>query len=270
MIEIQHDQYYTHPDEVDRCIELFQKYYAWSDFDVCLDPCAGTGAFYNRMPEHTRVGWDIDPKIPGITQQDFYLSWIDTDPVSTLIMTNPPYGRRGKDAIGFFNRGALWANTQAYIFPRGMRKPSQVKRLHEYFHLIDEIPIDRFCLADGTDYEVKSIFQIWQRLPQKREHIVLPTEHPDLELTHAHMSRISSERKAELLTYDLAVGQVSGRIKPPQEVHKGSWWFVKFAESHQADIFKQIDFCALPDTNTQNMSLTKAEIIDCYHKQKIL
>ena len=36
-----------------------------------LEPSAGKGAFYNLMPEHRRIGMDLEPKCAGVKLQDF-------------------------------------------------------------------------------------------------------------------------------------------------------------------------------------------------------
>ena len=36
-----------------------------------LEPSAGKGAFYNLMPEHRRIGMDLEPKCDGVKLQDF-------------------------------------------------------------------------------------------------------------------------------------------------------------------------------------------------------
>jgi len=44
------------------------------DFDIQLEPSAGTGVFLIQMDPTKRIGIDIDPRLPDILNHDF-LKW---------------------------------------------------------------------------------------------------------------------------------------------------------------------------------------------------
>ena len=84
-----------------------------------IEPSAGDGAFYDLLPWGRRVGFDIEPRHCEVDNFDFLSgSYVCPNPVdATVIVGNPPFGKRGKMAVNFFVQGAQFADTIALILP---------------------------------------------------------------------------------------------------------------------------------------------------------
>lgn len=165
------DKFYTKADLAERlisCIDI-------SKYGCVVDPCCGDGAFYSNISHPNKVGMDILPHIEGVATQDF-LEWdhsaIGLPPSQVLVLSNPPFGKQGSLAMKFVNKSALFADTIAFILPLSFSKQSVKNRIPEYFHLSHEeiLPPGSFLL-DGEPYDVKCVFQVWERRAEIREKV---------------------------------------------------------------------------------------------------
>ncbi len=154
-----------------------------------VEPSAGTGAFYNCLPPHRRLGIDILPKCENIITQDFFtVTSLPYAPKDTAIIGNPPFGKRGKLAIAFFNHAAALADIVAYIVPVNFRKYIVHKQLETSMRFIRKLalPRDAFHLDSGKSFSVNTEFQIWTRLlsthQDMREYKPLPIRHTDFQM----------------------------------------------------------------------------------------
>ena len=137
-----------------------------------LEPSAGKGAFYKLMPEQRRIGMDLEPKCDGVKLQDFLkILKIEFESHNTVVVGNPPFGKRGHLAVVFFNHSACLAETVAFIVPVIFRKFMIHKKLDSRMKFISklELPKESFEFDDGKPYSVNTEFQIWTRLPCSRE-----------------------------------------------------------------------------------------------------
>ena len=62
------DQFYTKPSIVEKVLSMID----CSKYELVLEPSAGAGDFLERLPKATRVGVDLEPAHPEVTQQDFF------------------------------------------------------------------------------------------------------------------------------------------------------------------------------------------------------
>ena len=154
-----------------------------------MEPSAGKGAFYNLMPEHRRIGMDLEPKCDGVKLQDFLKTVkIKFEPHNTVVVGNPPFGKRGNLAVAFFNHAACFAETVAFIVPVIFRKFMIHKKLDSRMKFISklELPKESFEFDDGKTYSVNTEFQVWTRLPcsceDMRECDSLPISHKDFQM----------------------------------------------------------------------------------------
>ncbi len=171
------DQFYTKETIAQLCwnhlIETIRNSIAKNIKDLFfLEPSAGKGAFYKRMPEQRRIGMDLEPKCDGVQLQDFLKTLnIAFEAHNTVVVGNPPFGKRGHLAVAFFNHAACFAETVAFIVPVIFRKFTIHKKLDTRMKFISqlELPKDSFEFDDGKPYSVNTEFQIWTRLPCSRE-----------------------------------------------------------------------------------------------------
>ena len=187
------DQFYTKQRVAIDCWKHFKETFSTLDRNVnglfFVEPCAGTGAFYKLLPSGKRLGIDLAPKYEGVRLQDFFqVNKFPSPPKDTVIIGNPPFGKRGRLAINFFNHAADLADIVAFIVPVNFRKFTVHKRLEPSMRFISRLslPRDAFHLETGKSYSVNTEFQVWTRLasPHRnmREYKRLPIRHQDFQL----------------------------------------------------------------------------------------
>ena len=154
-----------------------------------FEPSAGKGSFYSLMPEHRRIGMDLEPKCGGVKLQDFLKTVkIESESHNTVVVGNPPFGKRGNLAVAFFNHSAYLAETVAFIVPVIFRKFMIHKKLDSRMKFISklELPKESFEFDNGKTYSVNTEFQIWTRLScsceDMREYKALPISHKDFQM----------------------------------------------------------------------------------------
>ena len=167
---MQLDQYYTKPEIATHCYEMLIE--TLQDIGVntndlhFIEPSAGTGSFYNLLPEGRRTGYDIDPKHPEVIKTDFFHVVPDFDTENKVVVGNPPYGRQNIKTIQFFNHAVCLADTIAFIVLSGMRSYNYQRRLDNRMSLVyssEELPPNAFYTVGGKDYAANTIFQIWYK-----------------------------------------------------------------------------------------------------------
>ena len=187
------DQFYTKSEVASACWEHFTETLPTlnrilSDL-FFLEPAAGTGAFYKLLPSEKRLGIDLVPKCDDVKPQDFFeVDELPVAPEDTAVISNPPFGKRGKLAIDFFNHAAHLADIVAFIVPVNFRKFGTHKRLDASMRFISKLPLprDAFHVETGKSHSVNTEFQIWTRLvsahPDMRRYTPLPIQHQDFQI----------------------------------------------------------------------------------------
>lgn len=66
------DQFYTIPKVADECLVDIIEHLNFDEYDIILEPSAGTGSFYNKLPLQKRHEIDLDPKCEGVERLDFF------------------------------------------------------------------------------------------------------------------------------------------------------------------------------------------------------
>ena len=171
---VAHDQFFTRPQAAQQFADWVKDHRL--PISRMIEPAAGNQDLAKFFPGIEM--YDLDPKSPDITQQDFFTA--DHRPEQGfLVVMNPPFGRGSDLAIRFFNKAAGFAEYIAMIVPRTFRRDSVQNRLHQNFHLVDEyvLPRNSFYLpSEGPDrgYDVPAVAQIWQRKAEPRPKPVAP------------------------------------------------------------------------------------------------
>ena len=187
------DQFYTKSEVASACWEHFTDTLSTLNRSLSdlffIEPAAGTGAFYKLLPPEKRLGIDLVPKCSDVKSQDFFkITDSPFTPNDTAIIGNPPFGKRGKLAIDFFNHAAHLADITAFIVPVNFRKFGTHKQLDTSMRFISKLPLprDAFHLETGKSYSVNTEFQIWTRLvsthPDMRQYEPLPIRHRDFQM----------------------------------------------------------------------------------------
>ena len=187
------DQFYTKEAVAESCwnhlIDTIESLNKNIDDLFFLEPSVGKGAFYKLMPKERRFGMDLDPKYDGVERRDFLKTvGIGTESHNTVVVGNPPFGKRGNLAVAFFNHSARFAETIAFILPVTFRKFTIHKKLDSRMKFISklELPKESFEFDNGKTYSVNTEFQIWTRLPclqpDMREFQAPPICHKDFQM----------------------------------------------------------------------------------------
>ncbi|UZK67705.1 SAM-dependent methyltransferase [Sphingomonas sp. M1-B02] len=247
--DIQLDQYYTRQDVAADCYGIFGQHFDPALY-LMVEPTAGTGSFYQLLPDGS-LGFDVEPKYPGIKTADFLTVEIESDR-EIAVIGNPPFGKNASMAVRVFNRAARQASVIALILPRTFRKASIENRIDPAFHLLREetVPRDAF-LFRSKPYDVPAVFQIWERRREPRALRLVETQHPDFEFTTSNHADFAIQR----------VGARAGRVHCDFTASPSSHYFIR---GNVEAIMAMLDFASVVGNVAGNPSLSKSEIISLY------
>jgi hypothetical protein len=252
------DQFYTTENTAKKCYSAIWDIYNKDDFDIFLEPSAGSGSFFNLFPVKKRIGLDIDPKTEEIKKQDFFKYEAPVDDGYIITIGNPPFGRICSLAIKFFNTAAKFSEVIAFIIPKTFQKQSLQNKLDQNFHLRYNIDIPRNSFVlNGEPYNVPCCFQIWEKSQHKREinKVILDN------------NLFSFEKKDAA---DMAIRRVGGRAGKAQinniNLSKSTHYFLninnkKISTLSFIDIINEIDFSDIVNSTAGVRSLSKPELI---------
>ncbi len=263
------DKYYTSDNAVKQCMEKIRECVSINPDDLCIEPCAGRGAFIpsiKTMFNHYQF-YDIDPSHSEVKRQNYFnfdvssniLSVADNHPAIHVI-GNPPFGRQSSHAVKFIKKSAEYCDSISFILPRSFKKNSMRKRFPPRFHLVHEhdIPEDAFVVNDAS-YNVPCIFQVWVKRDTDRE---MPVE--------IEPRGYIFVKKSE--DHDICirrVGVYAGKIdRATQDKSDQSHYFVKFDKELTEPIYEKLDAVEFSGkTNTVGpRSISKPEVIAEYNQ----
>jgi hypothetical protein len=254
------DQFYTKPKVARECLDTLKDY----PCDIWLEPSAGTGSFYNLLPEN-KLGYDLEPKAEGILQQDFLTVELPKGK-NIIAVGNPPFGYRAQGAIEFFNYCAKSCSVIGMIMPRSFRKAYIINQLHSNFHLVidDILPLGIF---DGGAQKIRTVWQVWKKEEHKRKKIVLPSSHPDFNI-------VAQGRGFDINRADLAIRRTGyksvGEVVFPEDATPITQYiFIELKDPDAIEIFEDLDLSCAFDT-ALSPTVTQGEIIQAYINRKNL
>jgi len=117
------DRFYTNPDVSKRLTEKVFEILDEKDYNIFLEPSAGSGSFLQWLPPEKRLGLDLVPASDEIIEQDFF-KFKHKEGKKYLVIGNPPFGRQCSLAYRFFNHAAEFADSIAFLIPRTFRRVS--------------------------------------------------------------------------------------------------------------------------------------------------
>ena len=129
----QFDKFYTKSSIAKQCYDFLCEKIPSVKEGYFLEPSAGDGSFLEFLPRFD--AFDIRPEGENIKQADFLSLTLDRRDYITI--GNPPFGKRSKLAISFFNHAAKYSKIIAFIVPVSFMKWSVQKELDHSFHLLD-------------------------------------------------------------------------------------------------------------------------------------
>ena len=253
------DQFYTDPKYANIFFNTVQKYLDLSNFDLLLEPSAGSGSFYNLMDEHRRIGLDLDPKATGIVQQDFF-TWRPEINNHVFTLGNPPFGKNANLAVKFFNHAATFSDAIAFVLPRTFRKASIINRLNKNFHLIydEDVPANSF-IFDDQPYDVWCCAQIWIKRDEIRSSVPIlnfSMVKEWFEIVEPELSNFSVQR--------VGAGAGTIRVDDRKNFSSQSNYFIKQHSPLTIDIFKTINFDTVKFNTAGNPSISASELVELW------
>jgi len=274
------DKFYTIPTISEKCLNRVSERYEWSTWDMVVEPSAGGGSFFTRIPSDRKIGIDISPTHKDIVKQDFLT--YDPPPSDTaariLVVGNPPFGRVSSLAVKFFNHASKWANVIAFIVPRTFRRISLQNKLNANFHLAFDEDIPMEPCSFEPPMMAKCCFQIWEKSETNCRPIVqLSTVHADWEFLRfgpkdakgqptVPTGAMTEEAKATTFAL-LAYGGKCGQIVDTglDSLRPKSWHWIKSKIPKQLLIerFSLLDYSVSLDTARQN-SIGRGELVHLY------
>lgn len=176
------DKFYTKKDIAQQCYTFLTKHYNILSDDMFLEPSAGAGSFLEFLPQYE--AYDIAPEGENIIKADF-LS-LNLKRYDYITIGNPPFGKRSKLAIEFFNHAAKYSKIIAFIVPVSFMKWGVHKELDSHFNLQSYMYLPENSFTDkGKEFSVRSVFQIWTRESIEKNLRILkapPIKHPDFNI----------------------------------------------------------------------------------------
>jgi hypothetical protein len=160
------DQFYTKKSVVQQCLKTIDV----NSFDLVIEPSAGDGAFFDEIYNPNKIGYDIDPKSNNIIKQDYLdldVSFFENKKV--LVIGNPPFGRNSKMALAFIKK-STYADTIAFILPKGFKKRSMIDKIPLNFEIecVQDLNDENFYY-EGKDYHVPCVWMILKKTNKLRK-----------------------------------------------------------------------------------------------------
>lgn len=177
--EVGLDQFFTTPNVAADCYAEMMTFLEARGEDVSafhyIEPSAGSGVFFDLMPERQRTGIDVLPIREEFVREDF-LTWAPR-PVRgrrNLVIGNPPFGYRAWLALAFVNHAAKFADYIGMILPMAFQSDGKGSPKHRVEGMALQssrtLPIDSFVDALGRPIKVNALWQIWAKGENKSAH----------------------------------------------------------------------------------------------------
>ena len=264
------DQFYTKTKIASKFIDVLVKKIDLTDFDVLLEPSAGTGSFYKLLDKEKRQGLDIEPKCDGILKMHF-LTFKPYISQKYITIGNPPFGRGCSQAVQFFNKAATFSDTIAFIIPRTFKRVSIQNKLNLNFHLVhsEDLPLKPCCFEPKMD--AKCCFQIWVKKEKKRKKVRYPKTHTDFKFVHwgpldqNNQPTPPTEADFALKAYGSNCGEIVQ--EGMEHLRPKSWHWIKCIREKDGVInqFESLNYEMSKDTVRQD-SIGRKELVYYYNQ----
>ncbi len=278
------DQFYTNPLISDKLVRLIKELIPSAFENNFLEPSAGTGNFLKslqklKVPRKKMLAYDLDPQAIKIIKQDYLTLNLKHSKKRTII-GNPPFGKRGKLALSFLNKGLTEAKYVAFILPNIFNRYSVQKQILKDAKLIfyKALPENSFILND-KEYGVKCVFQIWTKeiTYNNNFRIMFPPQirHDDFQTwIHNNTKDTLKYFNKDDYHWDFAVhrqGYYDYNLKiidPKKLIKNRQYFFIKAKNKKVLKDIEKIDFVKLSKTNTQVYGFSTSDFVKAYKKIK--
>jgi len=255
---------------------------------IFIEPSAWTWSFITVVKKYKyQIKWfDIEPKHKDIIKKDFLkedICNLKQLKANNIIIGNPPFWKRSKWAIEFFNKATEYSNIIWFILPNQFKKYSAQNKLNENFKLIKEIDLEEkaFYIIKNwkqKSYNVNCVFQIriHKNLDKKNKYENLriinkpPIKHNDFEMyqynnTKQSLKIFNNEFDFWVLAqwYGNYNEKITDRHKFSMRKHRVLF---KAKNKKVLERLKKMDFEKLSKKNTTTPWFRKADIVKEYER----
>ena len=165
-----------------------------------VEPSAGSGSFYDLMPQGRRTGVDIMPTRKEFVRNDF-LSWKPREVANRrhLVIGNPPFGYRAWLALAFVNHAAKFSDYVGMILPMAFQSDGKGSPKHRVEGMALQasrtLPANSFVDASGKSVKVNALWQIWAKGDNISAHRVSCSDWVDLFTVDQRKERLCGREK---------------------------------------------------------------------------
>lgn len=283
MTDKQLDKFYTKKELAKELFEWMIDYLSIEiEKEIFLEPSAGSGSFSNLIDNVE--AYDIKPENDKIKQADFLT--LDLEREDYITIGNPPFGKKSKLAIEFFNKTAKHSKVIAMILPSTFMKWSVQSKLSEDFKLIDykKLEEDSFTFQE-KDFSVRTYFMVWvhKNLYLDKKDLRMKERpkisHPDFEIWQ-HNATLASrkflETDWEIATWRQGYNDYNNLFtrKDYEQVKDIIYntnkqiFFIKPNSEESKRIIMSMDFNELAKRNLATPGFGKADFVSYYQELK--
>lgn len=281
------DQFYTNPKVSDYIVNtIFKCFPSFKSYSF-IEPSAGCGNFIDSLlrqgiKKSNIMAFDIAPVGDTKIIKANYLTKKIKFNSNQIIIGNPPFGKKGKLAIEFINKGLSEAPIVAMILPKLFKRFSVHKQIIDSAKLIYEIDLEpNSFLVNNKEYSVNCIFQIWT-LPSiktyctnKRIYFKKQTVSSDF-ITFIHNNTKETEKyfNKNKYNWDFAVYRqgfydYQRKFIDSKQLKKNrQYLFVKANNKIAKDILKNLDFEKISKNNTTVFGFSLTDLLEEYNYLK--
>ena len=262
------DQFYTNKDVALKCYHKLNEIVNVNEYDLHLEPSAGSGSFFHIMDNTKKIGLDIEPKEKDIIRMNFFDYTPEKDK-KYLVLGNPPFGKVSSLAVKFFNKSAEFADCIAFIIPRTFKRVSIQNKLDLDFHLVynEDLPITPCCFTPKMT--AKCCFQIWIKKQTARKKITFDKTHCNFRFLK-HGPKDNKNQPTPPRNSDFVIKAYGGNCGEIMDtdlelLRPKSWHWIKSNIEIELlkDRFRQLDYSMSKDTVRQD-SIGQQELIYLY------
>ena len=262
------DQFYTNKDVALKCYNKLNEIINVNEYDLHLEPSAGSGSFFHIMDNTKKIGLDIEPKGKDIMKMNFFDYTPEKDK-KYLVLGNPPFGKVSSLAVKFFNKSAEFADCIAFIIPRTFKRVSIQNKLDLDFHLVynEDLPITPCCFTPKMT--AKCCFQIWIKKQTARKKITFDKTHCNFRFLK-HGPKDNKNQPTPPRNSDFVIKAYGGNCGEIMDTDlelltPKSWHWIKSNIEIELlkDRFRQLDYSMSKDTVRQD-SIGQQELIYLY------
>ncbi len=281
------DQFYTSPQVVKNFLDIIKQYNFITDKTIFIEPSAGDGKFLDELQRRYKnkiLAFDIQKNHKLVKEQDFLTTDIKYSK-NNLTIGNPPFGKKAKLAIEFINHSSQTSDIICFVLPIQFRRWNVQKQINPNLKLIyssEDLPKNSF-LVNNKPADVNCCLQIWisKNIDKENKYQDLRISEPPAN-THEDFklfiyNNTLTARKyfdKEKYQWDFAVVRqgfydYNEKITNPEHLNpKRQYLFVKYINPCAKQIFNQIDFAKLSNTNTTVKGFSNTDLVAEYIKIK--